>query len=114
MEQPQVQAKSQITEMVKILQDQRNSAMDALVNTTVNYNLSQAQLEAAKADHQAVVQQVQAISLQLVDTEALFAAFKEKYAKLEQSNKTLQAAHDELSEKYEELLAKANKPPRKR
>jgi chromosome segregation ATPase len=114
MSDTQTTAKNQITEMINVLQGQRNSALDALVNTTVSFNLSQEQLEASKKNHAAVVEQVQALSLQLVNTNSLFDAFKENYNQLEQAHKTLQAAHDELSENYEALLAKTKKSPRKR
>ena len=98
----QTQAASQITEMMTVLQAQRNSALDALVNTTVKYNLAQAQTEITKQEFEEKLAGLNEANAQLVGQ---LNAYKQKCAQLEHACAELKVANEELNQKYEAHLA---------
>ena len=89
-------AQKKITETIVTLQEQRNSALDALVNATAELKIATAKLES--------------VQKQNTDLSSLLETFKENNKKLSadleehnQKFKELQEAHEKLLKEHEKM-----------
>ena len=96
---PKEEAQKKISETVQTLQEQRNSALDALVNTTVDLKLTASKLDRANA-------RIKEVSANLEEARLNNARLQEHINVHNQNLSELQAKHTELLEAHEKLKAK--------
>ena len=94
------EAQKKISETVQVLQEQRNSALDALVNTTVDLKLTVSKLERANA-------RINEITANLEDARTNNARLQEQLNIHNVNFAALKKSHEELVESYEKLKAKS-------
>ena len=94
------EAQQKISQTVQVLQEQRNSALDALVNTTVDLKLTVAKLDKANA-------RIGELSAGLDEARANNARLQEQLNIHNTNFVTLQNSHNELLKTYEALKAKS-------